>query len=295
MNYVITGSIGHISKPVVTALVKAGHQVSVITSNQDRVEEIAALGAKALVGSVEDRAFIVSAFSGADAVYLMIPPNWKTTNWLAYQQNVADNYAAAVKENAIKYVVQLSSIGAHLREGAGPIDGLAYLEVQLETLTDVDVKILRPSFFMYNLYGQIGLVKNAHIFGANYGSETEPLVLVDTEDIAKVVAENLLALSFSGITIQYIASDEKTTTEIATELGKAINQPNTPWVVFTDEQSLQGAIGAGFSEEIAKGYVQLGKAIREGGLQEDYFKHKPILGSQKLAAFAQDFAAAYHQ
>ena len=38
--YVITGSIGHISKPLVEGLIKAGKDVTVITSNNDRVKEI---------------------------------------------------------------------------------------------------------------------------------------------------------------------------------------------------------------------------------------------------------------
>jgi uncharacterized protein YbjT (DUF2867 family) len=50
MNYVITGSIGHISKPIVKKLKEAGHHVTVITSNSDRVKEIESLGATAFVG-----------------------------------------------------------------------------------------------------------------------------------------------------------------------------------------------------------------------------------------------------
>jgi uncharacterized protein YbjT (DUF2867 family) len=78
MKYVITGSLGNISKPVVKQLVTAGHDVIVISSNADKKVEIENTGAKAAIGSVEDRAFLTQAFSGADAVYLMIPPNWTT-------------------------------------------------------------------------------------------------------------------------------------------------------------------------------------------------------------------------
>jgi len=118
MNYVITGSVGHISKPVIKKLKEGGHTVTVITSSQDRVKEILNLGAKPLVGSVEDSVFVSSAFRGADAVYLMIPPKWALSGgWLDYQKIVADNYVDAIKSNGIKHVVLLSSIGAHLRKG----------------------------------------------------------------------------------------------------------------------------------------------------------------------------------
>ena len=63
--YVITGSIGHISKPIIEGLVKAGNTVRVITSNSERTAEIEKLGARALVGKVQDATFITNAFNGA--------------------------------------------------------------------------------------------------------------------------------------------------------------------------------------------------------------------------------------
>jgi uncharacterized protein YbjT (DUF2867 family) len=294
MNYVITGSLGNISKPIVEQLVKQGHQVSVVSSNPGNKTAIEATGAKALIGSVENAAFVNAGFDGADAVYLMIPPNWTTTNFFAYQQQVADNYAAAVKTNGVKYVVQLSSIGAHLRKGAGPIDGVAYLEEKLEQLQGVNVLFLRPSYFFNNLYSQADLVKKAGIFGANHGGQ-EKLVLTDTDEIADMATQALLKLDFTGHSIKYIANDERTGDEIAGVLGEAIGKPGTPWVVFTDEQSYQGMLDAGLSPTIAEAYTQMGKGINDGRIQEDYWKNKPTLGRMKLEDFAKRFATVYAQ
>jgi uncharacterized protein YbjT (DUF2867 family) len=294
MKYIITGSLGHISQPVVKNLVAAHHQVVVISSNENKKAEIEALGAIAAIGSVSDAAFINQTFSGADAVYLMIPPNFATTNLMEYQQQVANIYVEAIKLNGVKNVVQLSSIGAHLRQGAGPIDGLAYLETELEKLADVNVKKLRPSYFFYNLFGMIGLIKNAGIMGSNFGNTNEKLVLVHTSEIAEAVTENLLNLNFTGKTVQYIASDECSITEIAEVLSNAANKPNTPWVTFSDEDALNGMLQSGLPKTNADGYLEMGKSIREGLLQADYWKNKPILGKIKLADFAKEFEAAYH-
>jgi len=292
MNYVITGSLGHISKPIVKSLLSSGHSVKVITSNQDRVAETEALGATASVGSVEDELFLTDAFDGADAVYLMIPPKWQVDNWFGYQQTVANAYSKAVKTNNIKYIVQLSSIGAHMRKGAGPIDGVGYLEEKLGELSDANVLMLRPSYFMYNLNNMIGLVKHANIFGGNFGG-TEPLALVHTDDIAEVASKALLNLDFTGHSIQYIVSDERSTDEIAKVLGASIGKPEIPWVVLSDEQQLEGMLGAGIQQEIADGYVQMGKSIREGLIQADYFKNKPTFQKTKLEDFAVSFKYAY--
>ena len=295
MNYVITGSLGHISKPIVEQLVKANHNVTVITSKQENVSAIEALGAKAAVGSVEDAAFIRNAFAGADAVYLMIPPNFNPAGeWKDFLRKIADNYVSAVKQNNIKHVVQLSSIGAHLRKGAGPIDGIGYLEEKLNELQEVNAVYLRPSFFFYNLFAQIGLLKNAGIFGANYGGD-EKLILVDTNDIAAAAIKALLALDFKGKSIKYVSTLEVSTNDIARVLGEAVGKPNTPWVVFTDEQNLEGAIGAGLVKTIAEGYTEMGKSLREGKMQEDYWKSNVTpTGNLTLEAFAKQFAAAYN-
>lgn len=295
MNYVITGSLGHISKPLVQQLVQAKHQVTVITSRAENAAAIEALGATAAVGLVEDAAFISNTFKGADAVYLMIPPKWTVDNWYAYQQQVADNYVAAVKQNNIQYVVLLSSIGAHLRKGTGPVDGLGYLEEQLNTLTNTHSLYLRPSYFFYNLFNQIDLVKNAGIFGSNFNGN-EKLVLVDTNDIAAAAGKALLELNFKGQTVQYISTVETTGNEVAAVLGKAIGKEGTPWVAFTDEQSLQGMLAAGLPQTIAEGYSQLGSSLNTGLLQEDYWKNNvQPTGNLTLEQFAVQFSAAYNK
>ncbi len=289
--YVITGSIGHISKPVIEGLLKAGNDVRVITSSKDRVAEIEKLGAKALVGQVQDSAFVKKAFAGADAVYTMIPPIWQTNDWRASQNEVGARYVEAIEANNIRYVVNLSSIGAHVGNGVGPVDGVADLEQRLNNVSGLNVKHLRPSFFFYNLFAQIGLIKQAGILGANYG-DNEKLFLVHTSDIAAAALEELSSLNFKGSSVRYIIGDERSGKEIAEVLGKSINK-ELNWVLFTDEQQKDGLLQAGLSETHAQGFTQMGKALREGLMQADARKNKPVLAKTKLEDFAKEFAAAF--
>ncbi len=294
MKYVITGSLGHTSQPIVAGLVKAGHEVTVITSQAERLKDIASLGAKGLAGSVEDESFISAAFKGADALYLMIPPNIHAPQYKDYQKKVADIYAKAVEQNGIKFVVALSSIGAHLGNGAGPIDGVAYLEKKLAGIKGLNTVALRPSYFFLNLLGQAGLIKHMNIAGSNFGNTDEKLVLTDTNDIAEVALQKLEALDFTGFNVQYIASDERHPNEIAKVLGTAVGKPETPWITFPDDQALKGMTDSGFPEEIAGLYVQMGQRIREGKLQEDYWKNRPQLSKVKLEDFAGLFVTVYN-
>ena len=295
MNYVITGSLGHISEPVVEQLVAANHNVTVITSNAERVATIEALGAKALVGIVEDAAFINTAFAGADVVYLMIPPKFDVkSQWLDYQKKVADNYVAAVKSNNVNHIVVLSSIGAHLGTGAGPVNGVSYLETKL-TEAGVNAKFLRPGYFFYNFFSMLGMAKHAGILGSNFGGDDSKLVMSDPSDIAVVAAEELLNPTFTGQSVRYISSDERTGAEIAAVLGKAIGKPEIPWVPFTDEQATEGMQQAGLTETIINGYVEMGASIRSGKFSEDYWKNRPAtFGKTKLEDFAAQFAHAYN-
>jgi uncharacterized protein YbjT (DUF2867 family) len=289
--YVITGSLGNISKPIIIGLAKAGHDVHVITSSADRQAAITQLGAKAHVGRLQDQAFLNGVLAGADAVYTMIPPIWQTTDWRASQRVFATAYAEAITANNIQYVVNLSSVGAHAPNGVGPVSGLYDFEQLLNQISGLHSKHLRPSFFFNNLMAQIPLIKQAGIMGSNYG-HGEKLFLVHTDDIAAVALEELLALSFKGSGVRYIIGDERSGQGIADVLGKAIGKP-LAWMEFTDEQQHQGLVQAGLPQTIADGYTEMGHAIRTGLMQYDVRQNLPVFSPTKLETFAHAFAIAY--
>ena len=132
------------------------------------------------------------------------------------------------------------------------------------------------------------------IIGANFAAPAGKFPIVATDDIAAVAAEALLALDFKGHTIQYIASDEVGTSQVAEVLGNAIGKPDLAWVQFTDEQALTGMVQAGLPEEVANNYAEMNRAINSGIMYEDYFRNKPVLGKTKLSDFANVFASIYH-
>ena len=293
MKYVVTGSLGNISKPLAEKLVAAGHSVTIISSKAEKTSQIEALGAKAAIGSVEDIGFLTKTFTDADAVYTMVPPNFSPGNWKKYIAGIGENYAAAIKAAGVKNVVDLSSIGAHMPDGCGPVSGLYFAEKALNGLDGVNVKHLRAGFFFQNFFGNIGMIKHMGIIGGNYGEGTT-LTLVHTDDIADAAAEELLGLSFKGKSIRYVIGDEKTTNQVAAILGKAIGKPELPWIDFKDEDTFAALVQAGLSEEIAKNYAEMGAAMRNGEMTAEYKTDRPsAFGKTKLEAFAPVFAAVY--
>src|SRR5258708_33987004 len=292
MKITLTGSLGNVSKPLAEILIKNAHEITIISSDSKKISDIEALGAKAAIGSVSDVAFLTEAFKGADAIYTMVPPNWRVSNYRQYIAETGKNYLEAIKASGAKRVVNLSSVGAHLSEGTGPIAGLYDVEHTLNALEGVAIKHLRAGIFYINFFFDMGIIRNMGIMGNNYGEKTK-LAMVHPRDIAAAAAQELQS-SFEGKSHRYVVSEEREISEIVKILGTSIDKPELPWVQFSDEETFAGMTGAGMSEAIAGVYVEMGSAINSGLLFEDFNQHKPeVWGSTKLNDFMNEFAAVY--
>lgn len=299
MKIVVTGSLGHISKPLTQALVQQGHLVTVISSNQERLAAIEDLGAKAAIGTMEDIDFLAHIFKGADVVYLMetLAPNAffdHSIDFVAALSKIGENYRQAIEQSGVKQIVHLSSIGAHMAEGSGILRFHYNVEKSLNQLPDdVSIKFMRPVGFYYNMFAFIPSIKAQGVIIANYGGdEQEPWV--STTDIAAVIAEEI-EKPFNGRSVRYIASDEISPNEIARTLGKAIGRDDVKWLQVSDEQYLNGVIEAGMNPQTAQGLIEMNAARRGSVLYEDYNLNKPTLSSIKLSDFAKEFAVVYHK
>jgi len=289
MKITITGSLGNIGQHLVTKLVSQKHNVTVVSSSADRKTAIEAAGAQAAIGSITDTAFLTQAFTGADAVFVMTPPNMGATDIIRNTAEAGTHYAQAIRNTQVPRVVMLSSIGAELENGTGPIAGLHHIENLYAALENTTVTYLRAGYFYTNFYNDIPLIQNAGIMGSNFPAHTR-LPLVHPKDIAQAAAEELQRTA-KGSDIRYIVSSYVTATDVTAAFGKAIGKPELPWVVFTDEQAFEGMQQAGLNAEMAQLYTEMGAALRDGKLQHDFEqRNAPLDGTVTLADFAQEFA-----
>jgi uncharacterized protein YbjT (DUF2867 family) len=296
MKVIVTGSLGNISKPLTKELVEKGHTVTVISSNKEKQTHIETLGATAAIGSLEDVDFLVSTFTGADAVYCMVPPNNYFDlhlDLLAYYRRLGNNYTKAIGQSGVKRVVNLSSIGAHLDKGSGILLGAHDVEQILNELSsDVAITHLRPTSFYYNLFGYVDTIKAAGSIAANYGAD-DKIPWVSPIDIAAVIAEEI-ATPLVGRKVRYVASEELTGNETASILGAAIGKPDLNWTIISNAQMLGGLESAGMNPQIAAGLVEMYASLHSGVLTADYYRNQPtVMGKVKLADFAKEFAAAF--
>jgi len=298
MKITITGSLGHIGKPLTQELVQKGHLVTVISSNPDKRKEIEALGAIAAIGSLEDVDFIALSFANADMVYCMVPPgNYFDHNLdlLAYYRRLGSNYVQAIKHAEVKQVINLSTIGGHLDKGNGILLGANHVENLLNELPSaVSITHIRPTEFYYNLLPQIYSAKSNGFIASNISNEVVNS-WVSPIDIASAIAEEITT-PHVGRKVRYVASEELTYNELTAILGKAIGNSALKWSALTDKQMQDGLVAAGMNAKIAAGLTEMYAAINNGLLYEDYNLHKPVyMGRVKAKDFAQEFAARYNQ
>lgn len=292
MKIVVTGSLGHIGKPLAEALVNGGHTTVVISSKAGKQKEIEALGATAAIGSLHDAAFLTATFAGADAAFVMVPPAFAEADQVAYYRRLADHYAIAARAAGIKRIVHLSSYGAHLDKDSGFILGAHHAELILDKLQGVSTTHLRAGYFYYNLYAFTDMIKAQGIMGSNFGG-SDKMVLVHPADVAAAAAEELQKPA--GEKIRYVASDERTANEVAQVLGDALGIAGLQWLSFTDEQTKDVMLKRGLPDSVVTNFVELGAGLHNGKLLEDYEKAAPPpAGKRKLEDFAKEFAAAFN-
>lgn len=287
----ICGATGNVGGKLAEMLLKKGEKIRTIGRSAERLHPLVEKGAEVAVGSLDDPAFVAAAFRGAEAVFAMIPPDWSAEKPREYQGRVGAAIAQAVKDAGVKYVVNLSSVGAHLPEGTGPVEGLYDQEQRLNAITDLNVLHLRAGYFMENTLGFVGSIKSQGVTGASVNPDA-PIPAIATQDIAAVAAESLTKRNFSGKQVEYLLGERDISmNEIAQVIGKKIGNENLRYVQFPPADFKKGLMGVGMSGAVADSMLELNEALDKGLLQEDYTRSAANSTPTSFEAFAEVFAS----
>src|SRR5579862_5151033 len=162
----VIGATGHTGKVVAETLLAAGEKVRAIGRTADKLQPLVSKGAEAFTGGVLDTDAMTRAFLGADAAYVMIPPDPKQPKLRAYMADVSDSIGNALEKAGVKYAVSLSSVGANLAEGAGVVSGLHGFEQRLNRVIGLNVLHLRAGSFMENSLLCVQVYKTMGFFAA---------------------------------------------------------------------------------------------------------------------------------
>ena len=260
---VITGASGHIGSKIVSSLLLQGQKVRCVARTAEKLEEFAGKGAEVSTISLADTSSLIKAFSGADAVFAMIPPNYKAPDFRAYQNAIGASLAEAIEKSGVKYIINLSSQGAHLPDGTGPIKGLHDQEVRLNKLNGVNILHIRPTYFMENVLTNIDMIKNMGIMGSAIRGDLK-FPMIATKDIAKFAVERLMQKDYAGTSVRdLLGQRDISMNEVAGIIAKQVNKPGLKYVQFSYEDTEKALIGMGFSADVSRLFVEMSKALNE--------------------------------
>ena len=291
--YVITGATGKTGSLIAQALLAKGNKVRAIGRSEEHLRPLVDKGAEAFVGSVSDSTAMIKAFQGATALYLIIPPNYTAEDPRAYQNDVGKAYAEAIQRTGVAYAVNLSSVGANLSKGTGPISGLHDVEKHLNQLRSLNVVHLRAAYFMENFLSTLNLIKTKNIIGTPLRRDLK-IPMIDTGDIAEFATRLLLRRDFSGQSTREIMGPGDISMEEATQIiGKAIGKEDLSYVQFTYEESEQALMAMGFSGAMARSLSEMARAFNEGRVRSREKRNKENTTPTSFEKFAACFAAMY--
>ena len=246
---VVLGATGNIGTALVHHLLAQGHQVTAVARPSARLDALAQAGAVIKAGDTHDAPFLTEALRGADAAFLVIPPNVTVPGVLAHMDQIGEATAQAVRDLGLKQVVRLSSIGADEPAGTGLVLGLHHQEARLNAIEGLSVAHLRPAYFMENLLANVGMVQHMDITGSAMRPDLQ-FPMVATRDIAAKAAERLGPRNYSQ-------------QDATAAIGQAIGRPELPYVPFSYEDAKKGMLGAGLRKSMASLYDEMTRNMNE--------------------------------
>ena len=253
---VVTGATGNIGSRLVHHLLERGHRVTAVARSADKLEPLQAAGADIRPGDLSDTAFLTQVLQGADAAFLMVPPNPGAPDFLAYQAGVGQSIVQAVRDSGLKKAVHLSSIGADQPSGTGPVVGLYHQEARLNAIEGLHVVHLRPAYFMENLLANLPLIQHMGITGSAMRPDLA-FPMIATQDIAARAADVFDADLPNHSAHLLLGPRNYTMTEAAQAIGQAIGKPDLPYVPFSYDDAKKGMLQGGLSESMANLYDEM--------------------------------------
>jgi uncharacterized protein YbjT (DUF2867 family) len=290
--YVILGASGNTGSIIANFLLSKGKEVRVVGRDSGRLQRFVDKGAEAFTAEMSDAAALTKAFSGARTAYLLLPQ----AKSREHQERESDAIAKAVKESSLRYAVHLSSYGAQVPEGTGPVAGLHSSEEKLNAISGLNVLHLRAAYFIENNLAAIGMIHRMGLVGNALLPDVK-LPMVATRDVGDYAAQRLLQLDFSGKqTRELLGERDLSMTEATAVIGRGIGKPDLRYQQFPYDQVQQVLTDLGVPPKGAAMYIEMYKAINAGVLVPLEPRSPENSTPTSIEQFVQDvFAAAYHR
>lgn len=251
----LIGITGQTGSAAATALLRQGHALRALVRDPARAADWARQGVHLEVGDVADAEALRRTFAGAEAAYVMLPPLPTHPDLVAFYAAVATAAREAARAARIGRLVLLSSEGAHLPSGTGPILGLRRAEA---ILADAAPRVtrLRPSYFQENWREMFALAAAQGILPTMLAEPDARRPMVAAGDIGREAAA-LLADPDAPTLVELAGPEDYSARDAAAAMGAALGRdiqlvqpPREAWEGILREAGL----GADFARLTAEMY-----------------------------------------
>ena len=259
--FVVTGATGNTGSVVARKLLEAGRKVRILVRDPAKAQPLVALGAEVVRGELGDRKAVERAFSGAEGLYLLSPPDVTANDLLTERGKLLGELAQAARAAKVGQVVFLSSIGAQHASGTGPVLALHAGEEALRA-TGLPVTFVRPAYFLENWCAVLPVAVKDGVLPSFLPATTgQPMVAV--RDIGPVAAQALLDGPRGTRVIELAGPREVSPEDIAATAARLLQRP-----VKVAEAPLEAVVPTftsfGISANVAGLFQQLYQGMRSG-------------------------------
>ncbi len=261
-------------------------RVVLLARRPEKLTSFVKRGAEIAIGPQDDADYLVKATRGADALFWATPPGYGSDNVRAFQNRLGRAGATAIRTNGIPRVVNLSSIGAHLDSGVGPINGLHDVEGLLDEAA-THITHLRPGFFFENLLWQLDSIRDAGRFSLPL-SGTRRYPMIATRDIGRVAAARLASRGWIGHFVGELHGPaDLSFDEVAGILSQTLGR-KVEFVSCDREEARRTMLDNAMSENATNLMLEMYDAVETGRLQTIEPRSTKTTTPTTLTEFARD-------
>jgi uncharacterized protein YbjT (DUF2867 family) len=284
--FTVMGITGNAGGAVAKNLLADGRPVRGVVRNPENAKSWADLGVELVTSTYDDAAGLAKAFTGAEGVFAMIPPDFAPAPDLREQKQTIEAIRAALEQARPGKAVFLSSIGSEQPHGLGLITATHLMEKATRTL-GLSVAYLRAGSFMENWLGALDNIRATGEMPFFYGPLERKFPLVATQDIGSVAAK-VLQESWTGERVLEVDGPEGGTDlyETAIAFGEALGRevqavqlPDAAW------QSVLEAMG--MPADRTGLYIEMVKSFNSGWIHFGNPGTETFHGPTTVQAFAQ--------
>lgn len=259
--YVIAGATGRVGSATAKNLLNEGAAVRVLVRRRSDADAWEAQGAEARVLHLDDRAALADALNGCAGFFALLPFDLTADDLDDHAERLIASIAGAVADANVPHVVMLSSGGADIAEGTGPITGLYGLEQALRASGTV-LTALRSGHFQEKVGDVIEVARESGVYPVFAASADAPVQMVATADLGAIAAQALQSPPDASESVDIVGPSYSERT-VAALLGEALGKELQ--VATIPEEARVGAfVEAGFRPHIAESLAELYRADEHG-------------------------------